>query len=157
LLRGETLEGVLQALQRVLPGLKEPNAYITFAGLRFSAPNQAEFSTAGHLPILRYCHRTRTTERLALEQFPVGLIPGAEYRASVVPCGEQDLFLLLTDGIVEVTDKQDQEFGLERVERLLLENASRSLAEIADLILGEAGQYGPQMDDQTILLARITR
>jgi Stage II sporulation protein E (SpoIIE) len=157
LLRGETLEGVLQALQRVLPGLKEPNSYLTFAGLRFPAPDQVEFSTAGHLPILHYCHRTRTMKRLALEQFPVGLMAGAEYRSSVAPCGEQDLFVLLTDGIVEVTDKQDQEFGLERVERLLLENASRPLAEIADLILGEAGQYGPQIDDQTILLARMTR
>jgi hypothetical protein len=43
------------------------------------------------------------------------------------------------------------------VERLLLENASHPLAEIADLILGEAGQYGLQIDNQTILLARMTR
>ena len=43
---------------------------------------------------------------------------------------------MLTDGIVEVTDARDQEFGLERAERLLLANAARPLAEIAQTIVG---------------------
>jgi Stage II sporulation protein E (SpoIIE) len=45
---------------------------------------------------------------------------------------------MLTDGIVEVTNEGDEEFGLERVERLLLENATRPLAEIAERIIGAA-------------------
>jgi serine phosphatase RsbU (regulator of sigma subunit) len=62
---------------------------------------------------------------------------------------------MLTDGIVEVTNAGDEEFGLERVERLLLENATRPLADIAAMIIGAATKHGRQMDDQTILLARI--
>ncbi len=63
---------------------------------------------------------------------------------------------MLTDGIVEVTKAGDEEFGLERVERLLLENAARPLADIAQIIIGATTEHGRQMDDQTILVARIT-
>jgi serine phosphatase RsbU (regulator of sigma subunit) len=62
---------------------------------------------------------------------------------------------MLTDGIVEVTNGGDEEFGLERVEKLLLENAARPLAEIAEIMIRAAGAHGPQMDDQTILVVRI--
>jgi stage II sporulation SpoE-like protein len=79
-----------------------------------------------------------TTERLFVEQFPVGIIPGAEYRAARAACGSEDVFVMLTDGIVEVANTTDEEFGLERVERLLLENATRPLVEIAERIIGAA-------------------
>jgi hypothetical protein len=44
---------------------------------------------------------------------------------------------MLTDGIVEITNTGDEEFGLQRVERLLQENAGRPLAEISDDSSGE--------------------
>jgi serine phosphatase RsbU (regulator of sigma subunit) len=62
---------------------------------------------------------------------------------------------MLTDGIVDVTNATDEEFGLERVERLLLENAARPLDLIAQII-SDATRHGRQRDDQTILLARIS-
>lgn len=156
LLRGELLDGTLRALQGVLPGLKEPSSYVTFAGLRFDGSGSAEYTTAAHVPILHYRQATHTTERLFIEQFPVGIIPGAEYRAARKACDREDVFVMLTDGIVEATNAGDEEFGLERVERLLLENAARPLADIAEMIIGTASKHGRQIDDQTILLARIT-
>lgn len=156
LFRGELLDGILRALQGVLPGVKEPSSYVTFAGLRFDESGSAEYTTAAHVPILHYRQGTHTTERLSIEQFPVGIIPGAEYRSARTACDRGDVFVMLTDGIVEVTSASDEEFGLERVERLLLENATRPLAEIAEMIIGAATKHGRQMDDQTILIARIT-
>ena len=156
LLRGEGLDSVLRSLDGVMPGVKDPSSYFTFAGLRFAGPGIAEYSTAGHPPILHFRHETNTTTRLAIEQFPVGLIAGAEYRAATTECGRGDIFAMLTDGIVEVADARDEEFGLERVERLLMENAAKPLAEIAAIIIGASAAHGRQMDDQTILLARIT-
>ena len=155
LLRGDRLDGILRSLQGVLPGLKEPNTYVTFAGLRFDGSGSAEYSTAAHVPILNYRHGVHSNERLFMEQFPVGIIPGADYRAASAACDREDVFVMLTDGIVEVTNAGDEEFGLERVERLLLENAALPLAEIAEIIIGAATKHGRQMDDQTILLARI--
>lgn len=116
----------------------------------------AEYATAGHLPILHYRHTTRTTDRLSIEQFPIGMIASADYRTATAPCEHDDIFVMLTDGIVEVTNAHDEEFGSERIEELLSRNALRPLSEIADIILRSTSAHGPQTDDQTILLARIT-
>ena len=156
LLRGDDLGGIMQSLHRVLPGLKEPNAYVTVAGLRFLNPALVEYSTAGHLPILHYQHKTGAINHLAVEQFPIALIASADYIASATECENGDIFVMLTDGIVETVDARDEEFGFTRIEDMLLENASRPLAEIAQLILRASAAHGSQIDDQTILLARIT-
>ncbi len=156
LLRGEDLGGILRSLHGVLPGLKEPNAYVTVAGLRLHGPRLAEYATAGHLPILHYRQKTREIERLSVEQFPIALIAWADYTAATTECGCGDIFVMLTDGIIEATDTSDEEFGWERIERLLLENAARPLAEIANIMLDASAAHGPQLDDQTILLARVT-
>lgn len=156
LLRGEDLGSMLQSLHGVLPGLKEPNAYVTVAGLRFRGPRLVEYATAGHLPILHYRHTNRSIGHLSVEQFPIAMIAWADYTAETADCEIGDIFAMLTDGIVEATNTRDEEFGLERIEQLLLENAARPLAEIADAMLAASAAHGPQVDDQTILLARVT-
>jgi serine phosphatase RsbU (regulator of sigma subunit) len=155
LLRGEMLDGVLRSLHSVLPALKEPSSYVTVAGLRFAGPTLAEYSTAGHPPILHYRHAAGTIGRLSIEQFPVGLIAAAEYGAAETECTFGDIFVLLTDGIIEVANGHDEEFGLDRIESLLVENVTRPLAEIAKRVIQAAAAHGTQADDQTILLARI--
>jgi hypothetical protein len=47
--RGDGLEAVLRELNNVLPGLKDPSSYVTFAGLRFDQPGVAEYATGGQL------------------------------------------------------------------------------------------------------------
>jgi len=155
LLRGAELEGVLRELHGVLPGLKEPSSYVTFAGLLFNQPGLARYATAGHGPILHYRYETDTVERLSTEQFPVGIIPAAEYYAATTRYGSGDVFLMLTDGIVEVANTSDEDFGLDRVERLLIENSARPLTEFAETLIGATRVHGHQMDDQTILIAKI--
>jgi len=68
---------------------------------------------------------------LVLEQFPVGLIPGAEYHACVAECGQRDLFILLTDGIVEVTGRAGSGVRLGTGGAPIDREASRPLAGIA--------------------------
>jgi serine phosphatase RsbU (regulator of sigma subunit) len=64
---------------------------------------------------------------------------------------------MLTDGIVEVANADDEDFGMERVERLLLEHSVGSLAEIATKIIEAMAKHGRQTDDQTLLLVRVLR
>jgi len=87
-------------------------------------------------------------------QFPVGLIPTAEYSSATTRCDGGDVFLMLTDGIVEVAYSRDEEFGLERVERLVVENSARPLAELAEILIVATWAQSRHMDDQTILLVR---
>jgi serine phosphatase RsbU (regulator of sigma subunit) len=65
------------------------------------------------------------------------------------------VFLLLTDGITEVANEREEEFGLARLERLLTQHAPRPLAQIWELVMGEVRRHGLQQDDQSLLLLRV--
>jgi hypothetical protein len=146
---------VLESVDCVLPALKEPNMYVTAASLHFDGTRMAEYALAGHLPILHYRHHTRDVARLSMEQFPLGLIPGGGYASEVVGYSSRDLFLMLTDGIPEATDDSDVEFGLTRLEQLLVQHATQPLPRIFELIMEQVQQHGSQQDDQTMLLVRV--
>ena len=71
------------------------------------------------------------------------------------PAAPGDLFVILTDGITEVFNRDGEEFGEARVDRIVLGHGDRPLAEVSDKILAAARAFGPQLDDQTLLLARV--
>ena len=145
----------LESVDRVLPDLKEREMFATLALLRFDGSSEAEYALAGHPPILHYRHGSRDTARLSMEQLPLGLIPGGSYVSKRVIYSPRDLFLMVTDGITEVANAGDEEFGLIRLQELLTRHATRTLPEIWDLIMREVRQYGLQQDDQSLLLLRV--
>jgi hypothetical protein len=145
----------LESVDRVLPDLKEREMFATLALLRFDGSSEAEYALAGHPAILHYRHGSRDTARLSMEQLPLGLIPGGSYASKRVIYSPRDLFLMVTDGITEVANARDEEFGLTHLQELLTQHAARSLPEIWDLIMREVRQYGLQQDDQSLLLLRV--
>jgi hypothetical protein len=146
---------VMESADRVLPAVKESNMYATLALLYFDGSSEVEYSLAGHPPILHYREPTRDIARLAMEQFPLGLMPGGRYSSRRVSYSSRDVFLMLTDGISEVPDANDEEFGLNHLEQLLRQNAAEPLPELWELIMGEVQRHGMQQDDQTLLLLRV--
>ena len=69
--------------------------------------------------------------------------------------GRGDLLCVYSDGITEALDAADEEFGLDRLTRLL-DRPSRpdaSAAPVFDAVAAFAADV-PQYDDQTLLLVR---
>ncbi len=153
----QTPVALLESADRVLPGLKGPDMYATLALLHFDGSAELEHSSAGHVPILHYRDRSQDTAQLSMEQFPLGLIPGGGYVSQRVAYSSRDLFLLLTDGISEVPNARDEDFGLTRLAQLLTQHAAQPLPQIWDLIMTEVRKHGVQQDDQTLLLVRVTQ
>jgi serine phosphatase RsbU (regulator of sigma subunit) len=148
------LSGLLTSLNIVLFDLKKPDMYMTFAGLRFDGTSDLEFAVAGHLPILRYRPATSTIEEVTIPQLPVGMFPDTEFTASRVSYTPGDLFVILTDGLTEVFDKRDQEFGMDRVKGIVREHAAAPLDRLQTALLDAVKRHGRQLDDQTVLLVR---
>jgi hypothetical protein len=152
---GEEPIAMLESTDCVLAALSEPSMFATLALLHFEGKGQAEYASAGHVPILHYRDHSRDTVQLRLEQLPLGLIPGRAYTTQRFTYSARDLFLLVTDGITEVTNETDEEFGLTRLEELLIQHANRPLPEIGDSIMAEVKRHGVQQDDQSLLLVRV--
>ena len=87
----------------------------------------------------------------------LGIHESMQYKQQQIEIDHGDLVLFYTDGITEAFNEEDQEFGEERVKKILTDLARESpeqiLAEIQNSLEAFAGE-APQSDDRTIVLAK---
>src|SRR3984885_8355802 len=140
--QGQSLPHVIAAVCRVLPQVKPAEMYATFAGLRFSGRGQIEYLIAGHPAILHYRTASHTVERLAMEQFPLGLAGDCTYESSVASYDPADLFVLLSDGVIETENSHGVEFGFEGVEQIMVRHGAEPLKEIMSRLMKELEKFG---------------
>jgi stage II sporulation SpoE-like protein len=56
--------------------------------------------------------------------------------------------VLVTDGLTEAANENEDEYGLERVKQQVMKHSGESLKVHCEMLLGEARKFGKQMDDQ---------
>jgi serine phosphatase RsbU (regulator of sigma subunit) len=150
-----SVPALLDSLNAVLPSVKEPDMFVTFAALRFDMSDIAEFTLAGHPPLLHFSRSAQCVSRRAMIQYPLGLMPAGGYVTEHAPFGPGDIFALVTDGLIETLNQKVEEFGLSRLEHVLLQNAVHPPPEILDALIAAVSAFGPQKDDRTVLLVCI--
>ena len=148
------LDAMLDRLNDVLYELKPPQMYATFGAIRHEGAGDLDFTLAGHLPILRWRAASAQVDQLTVGQVPLGILPGRTFQASTCSCERGDVLLLLTDGITEVFDARDEEFGLDRVCACLATHAREPLESIERHLLAAARAHGAPHDDQSLILIR---
>jgi len=157
LLRPGPLAQLLADLNQVLFEIKAGSStYATFACVRCGEGRQIEYALAGHGPILHYHARSKDVSFLAMEQFPLGLFAGAKFESRTARLEPGDILALLTDGLPEVVDAKDEQFGLERIGGILAEYSEHPLDELMGRVFEMARRHGRQNDDETLILVRAT-
>ena len=149
-----TLPLLLDQLNTILPQVKESNMYATFTGLRLGADGSVFVAMAASPPLLQWHAATGTVSHTQEPQLPLGLLPFAGFEGYSLQVAPGDLLAVATDGILEVSEATEEEFGLERLKGVLAEASHLPLSQLAGNILNVANRFGPQLDDQTILLVR---
>ena len=122
------------------------------------ATHKVQFANAGHAPALLF--RPTTGEFISLDStgLPLGVLDQA-----VCPLGPEltmqpgDIIVLGTDGLVEAMDEHDNQFGIERIKRLVARMARLPLPELVrnigrEVELHYVGDSPP--DDLTLLALR---
>jgi len=118
--------------------------------------DQLSYLNAGHNPGLLLRHDGKI-EQLASGGLPLGLLPDARYGSAALQIEPGDLVCLYSDGITECESLAEEEFGQERLERLLLDIRHEPLGEIVSTLektVTDFAQGQPQGDDQTVVLLR---
>ncbi|HEY5381087.1 MAG TPA: SpoIIE family protein phosphatase [Acidobacteriaceae bacterium] len=150
----DTLPLLLNRLNIVLPQVKEPTAFATFTGFHLGADGNIFCALAASPPIVHWHASAQSISQFQEPQFPVGLLPVCQFDGFPLDASSGDLFVVATDGILEVANKQGEEFGMERLQAAIAQNHSDPLPELAGKILSAARTFGHQFDDQTILAVR---
>jgi serine phosphatase RsbU (regulator of sigma subunit) len=158
-----SLDAMLTDVNRVLTDLRKPGMFVTCAFLAASARDgdgsgRLRFAVAGHPPILHWRRGLGAVEELSISQLPIALFEeGPPFRSAEVGVDRSDVLALVSDGLMEVFDRHDEGYGLDRLKNTLAANATRPLKELFDAILADVRRHGPQIDDQSLLLVRVLR
>ncbi len=116
---------------------------------------EIRYVNAGHNPV--YVLRNGAVETLHSHGLPIGIMSGSKYETQTRPFLPGSLLALYSDGITEASNLDDDEFGSDRLQELLLANENRSCAEIRDEVRRAVVEFAgerPQYDDQTLVLVR---
>jgi serine phosphatase RsbU (regulator of sigma subunit) len=136
----------------------DARTFVTLAHVRFRRrEGVVEYTNAGHL----YPYRAEpdgTVTALANPTRPLGLNLPVTFRTVTAQLREGDLWVVLSDGIVEATAAGgDEQFGFARLERILAEGRGTSAAALRDRILSAwrafTGTDEPT-DDRTLLVLK---
>jgi len=116
-----------------------------------------EFALAGHNPPLLYRAATGQCHAFEASGVAMGVFERATYVEETVTLQPEDVLVLYTDGITEMIDAQENEFGEERLKQLVVQHASRPAGELAELIIETAATFAQDrgaFDDETLVVIR---
>jgi sigma-B regulation protein RsbU (phosphoserine phosphatase) len=130
--------------------------YITFFhGILDLNDNSFLYCNAGHDAPLFI--KNGTINELITGGIPLGVMKDFDYRQDRVFFDAEDILLIYTDGVTECFDKNENEFKLEQVKKILLENRLKSPKELKSSLLKAIGMHSEgmeQMDDITFMVLK---
>src|SRR5271167_486866 len=99
------------------------------------------YAGAGHPPLILMDHSTGVARDYVENGLFLGSFPEATYTAIEIPFKPGDWGVLYTDGILEMTDPADEQFGLDRFKQFLQDKQDLSAGQFADALLERLSQW----------------
>jgi sigma-B regulation protein RsbU (phosphoserine phosphatase) len=116
------------------------------------------YCNAGHNPPL-IIRAGGTIEELSAGGLILGVMGDAGYQEETVSLAPGDMLFLYTDGITEAKNSLDEEFGVDRLTRLLVEMRNLPPDDLLDIVFEEANRFSAgdllQQDDTTLLVLKL--
>jgi phosphoserine phosphatase RsbU/P len=115
-----------------------------------------EYINAGH-PSPLLLRRGDVAELFTEGTFPVGLVPGAEFRMAHVQLEPDDTLVLFSDGVSEAADPDEELFGVPRLREALAGRCDASLEHLQKTVFDSVEKFtrgASQADDITLLFVR---
>ncbi|MFA5332253.1 MAG: SpoIIE family protein phosphatase [Methanoregula sp.] len=115
------------------------------------------YVNAGHNPPLLLQDGAVAVRLLKAKGIALGVIDEVDLQSVKVNLKPGDVLVLYTDGVTEAINSKEEEFGEERLLRVITENRSRPAQEIMDRILAAITAFAgdqPQFDDITLMVLR---
>jgi len=146
---------VLSGLNQALCG-KFKGHFVTAAYVFIDTEKKTiTYAGAGHPPLLLRNQSSGKGSDVLENGLFLGAFPYAEYSAVERPFQEGDMMLLYTDGIVEMNNSQEEEFGGDRLRLFLESNGELPAEKFIEKLLDELSTWstGREAEDDLTLLA----
>jgi serine phosphatase RsbU (regulator of sigma subunit) len=128
-----------------------------FYGQIDPASHKMVYVNAGHNPPLHFRAAKKDFVELTRTGIMVGFDDAYKYKQRSVHLNRGDFILFYTDGVTESVNRQDEQFGEERLHRVLLEHSAEPPADIMEALKQSLVEFtgdAPQFDDVTIAIVK---
>src|SRR5215831_2328531 len=89
---------------------------------------------------------------------PLGMFPDAAYDEITIHAAAGDVFVFLSDGIIDASNRRDEQFGRSRAEQAIDKHYKNSAQEIVDALFDASDRFsaGTEVfDDQTVVVLKV--
>jgi serine phosphatase RsbU (regulator of sigma subunit) len=155
----EFMEKANSALSKCL----ERNHFITASIFEIDVAHQTFcHARAGHIPTLWYKASERTAEFISIEGLGLGIVRNLTYKNHVhektFDYQPGDILILLTDGILEGRNETGEQFGYERIKKIVEEHPQKSPIDLQQVLIDSlhlfVGGDGMIDDDYSLLVVK---
>jgi len=154
----KTVADLIGRIDRHLQRYAATRKFLTcFFGLLEPDRGVLRYVSAGHNPAL-VRRASGEVEQLKATGVPIGMFPHASWKEEAVSLSAGDVLCVYTDGVTEALNGAEEEFGLDRLARILAKDGASTPDALCRTIFDEVDAFvadAPQYDDQTLLLARL--
>ncbi|MFZ3322652.1 MAG: GAF domain-containing SpoIIE family protein phosphatase [Usitatibacter sp.] len=156
---GADLETAFKTVNNQLADTLPEDRFITaFIGLLDPKTHRVRFQSGGQGPILHFHAADGQSTHHKPTSFPLAAMPITTLRPSIEIVFEPgDILALVSDGIFEYNGPAGEEFGEDRVKKLLAAHRGKPVAEICALLFAAVQEFAgaaPQEDDMTVVLVK---
>jgi len=156
---GADLETAFTHVNNQLADTLTSDRFITaFIGLLDPKSHRIRFHSGGQAPILMYESATGKCALHMPTSFPLAAMPITALDPPVtLEMKPGDILALVSDGIFEYFNPAGEQFGQERVEEVIRQNADATMAELAQRLFAAARRFGAgaaQEDDMTVVFVK---
>jgi len=119
-------------------GLDNRYATLFFAELEHDS-GAVRYLNAGHNPA--FVIRDDRIEKLSASSYPLGMLGSASYEEGALTLEPGDVMLVYSDGLTEANNDRGEEFGVDRLERLLPGLRNLRPEEIGAIVLARVDDF----------------
>ena len=149
---GLPLPQLVERANRIFSDSTLPTQYATLVVGRASEFGEVEICNGGHLAPLHV--KAAGVDAIGAPALPIGLFHDQEFESTTVDFRRGDSLVLFTDGVTEALDNAGNEYGHERLGKLLETRHGSAPRQLVDDCVGDlhAFRNGSQsLDDQTLM------
>ncbi|MFY0688099.1 MAG: SpoIIE family protein phosphatase [Cyclobacteriaceae bacterium] len=158
-----TSEFMIQ-VNRALSECLERSSFITASYYLIDTTRQTiKFVRAGHCPTLVYTNKEEKAEFLQTKGMGLGILRNSDYNkyveSNTIIYSQGDVVLLHTDGITEATDRNNSQYGDQRLQTALNKHAKLPPVDIKEAIIDDLYAFlnGEKLDDDyTLVILKFT-
>jgi phosphoserine phosphatase RsbU/P len=152
-----SIRTIMSKVNRLLWESTDANQFVTaFYGVLDESRRILTYCNAGHNPVL-LIHQDGSWIKLETGGLILGAFAHSTYQESYLEIRPNDVLLLYTDGVTEIYDHAEEEFGVDRLLELVKSHSQLSAKELTALVQQEILEFASDrtiQDDFTIVILK---